>query len=480
MKKYPEYPVLIVDDEIHILKAFNVTLKYSGITHVITCQDSREVIPLLERQPVEVILLDLIMPHIPGEELLRRINEHFPQVPVIIITAVNNLETAVDCMKFGAVDYMVKPVERNRLVSGVQRILELQELKRENLTLKNRILTDRLEYPEAFSDIVTQDDKMISIFKYMEAIAASEDPVLVTGETGVGKELFAHALHKLSRRKGKFVSVNAAGLDDNMFSDTLFGHRKGAFTDAHEVRKGLVEEGIDGSLFLDEVGELSVASQVKLLRLLQEKEYYPLGSDTPHYARVRTLCSTNRDLQDVVTTGHFRKDLYYRVHTHHIHIPPLRERTGDLPLLIEHFIKEASAAQDKPQPLVPPEIFTLLSAYDFPGNVRELRAMMVDAVSTARSGVLDLEPFREPTPGGQPTGKIESPVSSKPSLDFSSFPQIPTFKEMEDNLIAAALDRSGKNISKAAKMLGLTRQTLSKRLKKPPSKNDGYREIGAG
>ena len=169
MEKYPTHPVLIVDDEKNILTAFEVTLKYSGISNIITCRDTREVMPLLESQPVEVILLDLIMPDIPGEELLRQISEHFPGVPVIIITAVNNLETAVDCMKFGAVDYMVKPVECNRLVSGVQRVIQVQELKRENLTLKNRILADRLEQPQAFSDIVTRDDKMLSIFKYMEA-----------------------------------------------------------------------------------------------------------------------------------------------------------------------------------------------------------------------------------------------------------------------------------------------------------------------
>ena len=466
MEKYPTHPVLIVDDEKNILTAFEVTLKYSGISNIITFQDSREVMPLLETQPVEVILLDLIMPNIPGEALLRRINELFPEIPVIIITAVNNLETAVNCMKFGAVDYMVKPVERNRLVSGVQRIIQVQELKRENLTLKNRILADRLEQPQAFSDIVTGNDKMISIFKYMEAVASSENPVLITGETGAGKELFAGALHKLSSRKGKFVSVNVAGLDDNMFSDTLFGHKKGAFTDARQVRKGLVEQAVEGTLFLDEVGELSTASQVKLLRLLQEKEYYPLGSDTPHYAEVRALFSTNRDLEEMAKSGQFRKDLFYRIHTHHIHIPPLRERPDDLPLLIDHFLNEASAAMNKPKPMVSQEILTLLANYDFPGNVRELRAIIVDAVSTTRTNVLSMAAFKKLAPLAHPPAKTKPPGSLKVSLDFSSFSQLPALSQIEESLITEALKRTSGNISKSAQMLGITRQTLSKRLKK--------------
>ncbi|MGD2090535.1 MAG: sigma-54 dependent transcriptional regulator [Candidatus Aminicenantes bacterium] len=470
MEKYPTHPVLIVDDEKNILTAFKVTLKYSGISNIITCQDSREVMPLLKKQPVEVILLDLIMPNISGEVILRQINQHFPGVPVIIITAVNNLETAVNCMKFGAVDYMVKPVERNRLVSGVRRIIQVQELKRENLTLKNRILADRLEQPQAFSDIITRNDKMISIFKYMEAVASSKDPVLITGETGAGKELFARALHKLSRREGKFVSVNVAGLDDNMFSDTLFGHKKGAFTDAHQVRKGLVEQSAQGTLFLDEVGELNPASQVKLLRLLQEKEYYPLGSDTPQKAEVRALFSTNRDLQELVKSGQFRKDLFYRIHTHHIHIPPLRQRPDDLPLLMDHFLNEACAAMNKPTLQVSQEILTRLTNYDFPGNVRELRAMIVDAVSTAGTNVLSMRAFKKLASLTHPPTKTKPSASLKVSPDFSSFSPLPTLSQIEESLITEALKRSRGNISKSAQMLGITRQTLSKRLKKKPVK----------
>jgi DNA-binding NtrC family response regulator len=470
MEPYPTYPVLIVDDEPNILTTFKLTLKYSGISNIITCTDSREVMPLLESRPVELVLLDLIMPYKSGEELLSQIDGHFPQVPVIVISAVNNLDTAVNCMKYGAVDYMVKPVERSRLISGVRRIVELQELKRENLELKNRILADRLERPEVFSGLVTRDEKMISIFKYMEAVAGSEEPVLITGETGVGKELLAHALHRLSGKKGKFVSVNVAGLDDNMFSDTLFGHSRGAFTDAHQIRKGLVEEGADGTLFLDEIGELSPASQVKLLRLLQEKEYYPLGSDIPHQARVRALFSTNRDLEARVKSEQFRQDLYYRIHTHHITIPPLRQRLGDIPILVEHFLTEASAALKKVKPEFPPELLTLLAGYDFPGNVRELRAMIVDALSTTQAGILAMEPFQKLAAAAHGFAGIKPQISYNVPLDFAPLLPLPTLKQVEESLIAEALSRSGGNISKAAQMLGLTRQTLSKRLKKPAVK----------
>jgi len=410
------------------------------------------------------------MPHIDGETLLHSINEQFPEIPVIIITAVNNLETAVNCMKFGAVDYMVKPVERSRLISGVQLIIDMQELKRQNLTLVNRFLDDRLLHPEAFADIVTRNDKMLSLFKYMEAVAVSEEPVLITGETGVGKELCAQALHRLSNKKGEFVSINVAGLDDNMFSDTLFGHLKGAFTDAHQPRKGLVEQALEGTLFLDEIGELSLASQVKLLRLLQEKEYYSLGSDRPRYARVRGLFSTNRNLEELTETGQFRKDLYYRIHTHHIRIPPLRRRRDDLPLLVDHFLNQAAAAMKKDKPAISAETLRFLSNYDFPGNVRELRAMIFDVVSTGDSGALAPDAFKRfiPTTPHSTSPDNDSNIDMMP--DFKSLAKLPKLKVVEQNLIQEALNRTNGNISKAGEILGLSRQTLSKRLKKNPVK----------
>ncbi len=469
-EQYPENPVLVVDDELNILKSFRISLQYSGISNILACSDSRAVMPLLEKQPVEVVLLDLFMPDIGGEELLGQLKEKYPHIPVIIITAVNEVETAVNCIQKGAADYLVKPVERNHLVSCVRRMIELRALRRENLSLKNRLLENRLQSPAVFADIVTRNDRLRAVFKYMEAVAESAEPVLITGETGVGKELFARALHRLSRRKGEFVSVNVSGLDDNVFSDTLFGHSKGAFTDAHQVRKGLVEQAVEGTLFLDEIGDLSNPSQVKLLRLLQEKEYYPLGADRAQYARAHLLFSTNRELDLLVEEGTFRSDLFFRMHIHHIQIPPLRERKNDLPLLLEHFIKEACEAMKRPMLTVPPELLPWLTNYAFPGNVRELRALVFDAVSISTGEFLSTGPFKgivaEPGIRGVGGGSAGKDVAvGSGIMDFSAFSKLPTIREVEAALTTEALKRSEGNVSQAAGMLGLTRQTLSKRLK---------------
>ncbi len=257
----PPYPILIVDDEAAILLSVDTILQMTGLNNVMTCQDSRQVMNILASRPVEAMLLDLNMPHVDGRELLGQINQAFPEIPVIIVTGAVEIETAVQCMKLGAFDYVVKPVEDERLISAVHRAMAFRELKRENLALKQHILSDALEQPEAFADIVTRNKKMLAIFQYIESIAQTSQPVLIRGETGVGKELIARVLHKLSGLKGSFVAVNVAGLDDSVFSDTLFGHAKGAFTGAELERHGLIEKASGGTLFLDEIGDLSPASQ---------------------------------------------------------------------------------------------------------------------------------------------------------------------------------------------------------------------------
>ena len=217
---------------------------------------------------------------------------------------------------------------------------------------------------------------MYSIFQYVETIARTALPVMITGETGVGKEMIASAIHKLSGREGAFVPVNIAGLDDHLFSDTLFGHRRGAFTSADSSRKGLIEQASNGTLFLDEIGDLHVESQVKLLRLLQEGKYYPLGADVPKSSNARTVVATNREIQFLRDSESFRNDLYFRLQSHHIHLPPLRERTGDIPLLVAHFLESAAERLDQEIPTPAPELLTLLETYQFPGNVRELQGMV--------------------------------------------------------------------------------------------------------
>ena len=463
-------PILLVDDEPQLLRSASVLLRSSGVKHVVTLDDSRAVMPLLGEQEIGVVVLDLAMPHVTGQELLGEIASGYPDVPVILMTATNDLDTAVQCMQGGAIDYLVKPVEKNRFVSSVTRALEIRNLREEVLSLKEHLLTEKLHQRDAFVPIVTQSKAMHAIFRYVEAIAPSRQPVLVTGETGTGKELLARSVHTVSHGQGELVAVNVAGLDDTMFSDTLFGHTKGAFTGADQARSGLITQGADGTLFLDEIGDLAIPSQVKLLRLLQEGTYYPLGADNPRQSSARVIVATNVDIVERVNAGSFRKDLYYRLRAHHLHIPPLRDRQEDLPLLINHFLENAAQELGKPTPTPPAELYGLLKTYAFPGNVRELEAMIFDAVAQHHGGVLSLKTFRS-IAFDRRNGPDDGPPASPALENLSSlFPDsLPTLKEAEQALISEAMQRADGNQGIAAGMLGLTRQALNKRLTRQKS-----------
>jgi DNA-binding NtrC family response regulator len=471
---HPRRPIMIVDDEDSILLAIDTTLRMAGMNNLVTCVDSRRVLELISEQHIELMHLDLNMPHVTGKRLLDMISLDFPDIPVIIVTGAVDVETAVRCIKAGAFDYVVKPVEEERLLAAVNRAISFQELKRENLALKQHILADTLEKPEAFGQIVTNNQKMLLIFQYIESIAQTSQPVLIRGETGVGKELIARTLHNLSGLAGNFVAVNAAGLDDNVFSDTLFGHVKGAYTGANRARNGLIEQASGGTLFLDEIGDLNHASQVKLLRLLQEGEYFPLGRDEPRKSDARIVAATNRNLSRLLETGEFRKDLNYRLRTHRIYIPPLSERLDDIPLLVKHFLEEAAQSLGKKKPTPSPELFTLLKTYSFPGNIRELQSMIIDAVSRHKSGVLSLQAFRSHIERGQPNSIIQArqtpDTSEKPPSIVFPGPDLPTIKQATDLLVQEAVNRADGNQSIAAGMLGITQQALSKRLKKDREK----------
>lgn len=465
---FPASPILMVDDETHLLYSFELTLGDAGINNTICCSDSRDVMHILTDQDIGILLLDLSLPFISGIELLDKIRADYPEIPIIIITGNNEIETAVECMKQGAFDYLLKPIERGRLVGSVKRAIEIRELREENKLLKQQIFDPKLMRPDAFKEIVSGNEKVHYIFHYMEGIAKTSEPVLITGETGVGKELVARAFHHLTGRSGKFVPVNVAGLDDQMFTDTLFGHKKGAFTDAVQNRGGLIETAVNGTLFLDEIGDLSIPSQVKLLRLLQEREYYPLGEDEPKYSDALIIVATNQDLFQLKEAGKFRKDLYFRLNVHNITVPPLRERLDDLPLLVDYFLIEAAEKLGKKRPTPPPELITLLSTYHFPGNIRELRSMIFDAVSTHKARVLSLDSFKnyfkrrrsviEETPTqDKKTGK-------EPLIIFPS-DQLPTPRQSQTILIKEAMRRAKNNQSVAAQLLGISRQALNRRLK---------------
>jgi DNA-binding NtrC family response regulator len=464
---FPANPVLIVDDEARSLRSIGLSLRMAGITHVETCNDSREVAGLLASRLFDVMLLDLTMPHVSGEEILSMAGEKYPEMPVIIITAMDEVDTAVRCMRKGAFGYLVKPVETGRLVSDVRRAVELRELKDQARRLKHHLLSGELENPAAFSSIVTRNKTMHSIFQYIESISASRQPILVTGETGVGKELVVRAIHALTAPRTPLVSVNVAGLDDNVFSDTLFGHVKGAFTGAEDRRQGLVEKAAGGILHLDEIGDLRHESQVKLLRLLQEGDYFPLGSDLPKRADIRVIASTNQDISGDESSEKFRKDLYYRLMVHHIHIPPLRERPDDILLLLSHFIDDAAKAIDRKPPGFSPDLPAALCRYRFPGNVRELKTLVHDAVSRSRSGRLALTDFNIKVTHED---KHRSGLSRIPVLDEwrskEDPDRLPTIEEATVYLIRQALKQCDDNQSAAARMLGITRQRLARNLNK--------------
>ena len=453
--------VMLVDDEPHILFGSSVMLRQAGLGRVRTLEDIRGLLPLLAEEEPGVIVLDLQMPHISGKEMLGELGCRHPGSPVIIVTAANELDTAIDCMKLGAFDYIVKPVDATRFVTSVKKALDRNTMQREIESLRESLLTGRPANEEAFAAIKTKSPRMKAIFSYLEAVAPTDQPVLITGETGVGKELIARALHALSGQRGAFVPVNSAGVDDQIFSDTLFGHKKGAFTGADHARDGMIVRAAGGTLFLDEIGEMSPATQVKLLRLLQEGDYYPLGSDLPAASQARIVVATNRDLAAAIDEGSFRRDLYYRLCAHQVHIPPLRERTEDIPLLLETFIKEAAQTLHREAPEYPYELPSLLAGYRFPGNVRELRAMVFDVVTRHRTGKLPVAAFRDATGVGLPA-TAPSPDEGGPWLNLSE--GFPTLAQLTQSLIEAALKRSGGNQRAAAELLGISRQALNQRI----------------
>ena len=458
--------ILIVDDEEATLRGVRRTLRSHGISGVLTCSDPRRALDLLEENDVSLVILDLIMPHVGGEEILVEVTSRRPDVPVIVITAEYDVSTAVRCMKLGAADYLLKPVDAEQLVATVERALDQRALEYECTRLREQWFSEDLRQGEAFRDIVTADPTMVRLFAYLEAISRGSHPVLITGETGTGKELVARALHSVSRPDRPFIAVNVAGLDDTMFSDTIFGHLPGAFTGADGVRQGMIEKAGEGILFLDEIGDLSEASQVKLMRLLQEKEYYALGSDRLERLRARIVAATLKDPSEL------RPDLYYRLRSYHLRIPPLRERRQDVPLLVEYFLAAAAEEHDRPKPRVPGRIFSALSRYSFPGNVRELQAMVLDALVRTEGDALPLEPFEEamreeiPSSGRDRPGTSASPEGTVD--EGPGFVTMAQWKERERENIVRALDHAGWRVSGpggAAELLEVNPTTLRSRMK---------------
>lgn len=464
--------VLIIDDEINTLKACATMLKMNGLRNVVTESDSRRVLDIMEVGEIDVVILDLFMPNVSGMELLPKLREFYPQVPVIIVTAAYELERAVESIKSGAFDYLVKPVDHERLLITLQKAFECTLLHDQVSSLRDRLVEDRLDNSEIFNEIVSRSRKMRVIFQYLEVIAKSPQPILITGESGTGKELVTRAIHRLSGCKGDLVSINLAGLDDAMFSDTLFGHKRGAFTGADQHRDGLIVKAANGVILLDEIGDLGESSQIRLLRLIQEREFYPVGSDSPRQSEARIICASNKNLKKLVDQGSFRNDLFYRLNVHHVALPPLRERREDIPLLLEHFIRQTADCLSISPPSYPKELLDLLAVYHFPGNIRELQGIVFDAVARSKTGKISQEPFRKAMSSTPPQAAYQTAFDSAQDTDprhdilEKIWGHFPTLEEAENYLIEVAMSRANGNQGTAATMLGLKRQTFNIRLKK--------------
>lgn len=453
--------ILIVDDDEMLARSIARMLRLKGHPEIETCGDPTAVADRIERFEPDLMLLDLVMPGVRGQRILESTARSHPGLGIIVLTAEYDARAAVECMRLGARDFIQKPARTEELLASIARVLEESAVRLEAAALRDQFFSTELKHPEVFAEILTRDPKMLRVFSYVEAVARGTQPVLIRGETGTGKEKIAAALHKASGRKGDFVAINVAGLDDSLFSDALFGHVRGAFTGAERDRSGLLERARGGTLLLDEIGDLSEASQIKLLRVLQEREYTPLGADEPRPLEARIVAATHHPAEKL------REDLYFRLRGYQVELPPLRERLGDLPLLVDLFLAEAAQDLGREKPRIPDELFIDLGNEPFPGNVRELRAIVFDAVARHAEGVMPIQLFTE--------SGLRSAAESVPprKAETIAFPHpMPPLREIEREAVHEALRRVGGNRSAAARMLGVSRPTVLRQIAETEREDD--------
>ena len=449
--------ILIADDEKNTREGLARALQRHY--DVLLAEDGRRALALLETQAVDVVLSDVRMPGMDGLTLLSRALARQPQPLVILLTAYGTVETAVEAMKHGAYDFLTKPVNLDQLELKLKQALRSREVESEN-----RALREQLDTKFGLENILGHSPVMQEVFDTIRQVAPTRATVLIEGESGTGKELVARAIHQIGpRAKGPFVPVHCAALSKTLLESELFGHEKGAFTGAAERRSGRFEMADGGTLFLDEIGEIDAAVQVKILRVLEEHKFERVGGNETIEVDVRLVAATNRNLKKMVEEGKFREDLFYRLYVVNIHLPPLRERMGDIPLLTQHFLQEFATENQKPVAGITPDAMDLLSAYRWPGNVRELRNVVERMVVLARSDKLtvrDLPPNIRELAGGKQTG-----VTLGGNL---------TLEAAEKQLMIQALKQHDGNRTLAAKQLGISRRTFHRKLNEY-----GLREGGA-
>ena len=444
--------ILIVDDEVSYLELMKGLLEQEGYQNIITEENPLKVVSILEQKNIELILLDVYMPQKSGLELLEEIYSQFPKIPIIIITAVDEVEVALKAIKLGAYEFITKPPDTNRLFLTIKRAFGKRLLETERDSLR-KALSDEKPEQKVFSDIITDSPPMFKVFELVEIFAPTNETVLISGETGTGKDLLARKIHDLSPRKnGPFIAVNLASISPSLFESELFGHKKGTFTGAGNDKMGYFEAAQNGTIFLDEIGELPLELQGKLLRTIQYNEIMRLGDPKPINLDIRIISATNRNLLDAVNIKEFRADLYYRLNRGFIHIPPLRKRGDDVLILADHFLETGNKIYNRNILGFSEDVVNDLRTYSFPGNVRELENIILNAVAkTSNSQYIDT---------------IDLPAALRRDKQLSiETGKLTSLEDALEEHIMYVMKMMGNSVQKTAPILGVSERTLQRRLK---------------
>ena len=431
--------ILVVDDERGVRQSFNMVLKNKY--HVLLAATGEKAVDILQKNSIDLILLDILLPDIDGIDLLKKFKQTDPNTEIIMITAVNDLRTAVKAIKLGAYEYIIKPFMVDEVLTLIRRALEKRHLVKQVVYLKNE-----LERYLPFEKMVGKDEKMKKVFELISVVSQSHGTVLIQGESGTGKELVARAVHNLSPRKNQpFVVINCAAIPATLMESELFGHDKGAFTGAESIRMGKMEIADKGTVFFDDIDSLDINMQAKLLRIIQEKEFQRLGETKTMKADVRFVAASNKDLDDLILREEFREDLFYRLNVFPIKLPPLRERKEDIPLLLNHFFKLYAKKSGKPQKMITENALKILIEYDWPGNIREMQNLVERLCTIKQDPVVQLKDLTALT------------ISKKSVINNSLKEAVNSF---EKQYIAETLDLVKGNRKKASEKLGIHRNTL--------------------
>ncbi len=444
-----KFNILVVDDEKNIRVGLGKSLEMDGY-NVHLAEEGSEAMKIMVKSEIDLVITDLRMPRVSGEELLKKVSSAYPTVPVIILTGHGTVENAVKAMRDGAYDFLTKPVNLDHLSLLAKRALSSRELVLKHRELQEEVA--RLESKKSTARFIGKSSQMQKVFELISQVASTKASVLITGESGVGKELVAEAIHNQSNREEyPLVKVHCAALSESLLESELFGHEKGAFTGAVSQRKGRFELSDKGSIFLDEIGEINQSVQIKILRVLQEREFERVGGTQTVKIDTRLIAATNRDLKEEIEKGNFREDLYYRLNVVNIHIPPLRERKEDIPLLVSAFLKEFNEENGKSIEGIDNKAAMALHNYSWPGNVRELRNCIESAVVLCRGHFIMSEDLPPAIREGAEDGYIKIKLGTN-------------MAESEKAIIRSTLSHVNGNKSKAAEILGIGRKTLHRKI----------------